>query len=157
IYNMLKTKDAQIDVILDKPLGEPVKKVQATYYRPYHMHGSIGPSCAVAHMEGDHLTVWSHTQGVFPDRQAIAELLGMPEPKVRVIHTEGAGCYGHNGADDAAADAALIAASLPGRPVRVQWMREQEHAWEPYGSAMLMELSGGVDAAGNIVAWDYNL
>ena len=83
------------------------------------------------------MTVWTHTQGVFPLRDAIAKMLGVAEEHVRCIHTEGSGCYGHNGADDVAADAALIAASLPGRPVRVQWMREEEHAWEPYGSAMV--------------------
>lgn len=114
---------------------------EATFSRPYQMHGSIGPSCGVALMgEDGNLTVWSHTQGVFPDRQAISGMLGLPPERVRVIHVEGSGCYGHNGADDAAADAALIASKLPGKPVRVQWMREQEHAWEPYGPAMLMKV-----------------
>jgi CO/xanthine dehydrogenase Mo-binding subunit len=103
------------------------------------------------------LTVWSHTQGVYPDREAIAEMLGMPLGKVRVVHMEGAGCYGHNGADDAAADAALIARAVPGRPVRVQWMREQEHAWEPYGPAMLMKLRASLSADGRIEGWNYDL
>jgi nicotinate dehydrogenase subunit B len=97
--------------------------LEATFTRPYQIHGSIGPSCAVALMENGALTVWSHTQGVYPDREAIAEMLGLPQEQVRVIHMEGAGCYGHNGADDAAGDAALIARALPGRPVRVQWIR----------------------------------
>src|SRR5206468_6525892 len=110
--------------------------IDATYSRPYQMHGSIGPSCAVAHWKDDGLTVWSHTQGVYPLRDAIAELVALPKERVRCIHVEGSGCYGHNGADDVAADAALLARALPGRPVRMQWMREQEHAWEPYGSAM---------------------
>lgn len=154
-WSFLKTAPAQTDVIVDRPLGAPVKMIEADYARPYVMHGSIGPSCAVALMRDGVLTVWSHTQGVFPDRQAIAELLGMREENVRVIHSEGSGCYGHNGADDAAADAALIAAALPGRPVRVQWMREQEHGWEPYGTAMTTMMRGGVDASGAIVAWDY--
>ena len=154
-WSFLKSAPAQIDVIVDRPLGQPVKTIEADYARPYVMHGSIGPSCALAVMEEGKLTVWSHTQGVFPDRQAIAELLGMREENVRVIHREGAGCYGHNGADDAAADAALIAAALPGRPVRVQWMREQEHGWEPYGTAMTTRMRGGVDSTGAIVAWDY--
>ena len=83
------------------------------------------------------MTVWTHTQGVFPDRHAIAEMLDMPDAQVRCIHVEGSGCYGHNGADDAAADAALIARAVPGRPVRVQWMREQENGWEPLGPAMV--------------------
>ncbi|AFL53686.1 nicotinate dehydrogenase subunit B [Sinorhizobium fredii] len=134
------------------------KVFEATYTRPYQIHGSIGPSCAVALMKEDGaLDVWSHTQGVFPDRAAIAEMLAMPEDKVRVVHMEGSGCYGHNGADDAAADAALIATKLPGKPVRVQWMREQEHSWEPYGPAMLMKVSATLDAQGKITSWAYDL
>jgi CO/xanthine dehydrogenase Mo-binding subunit len=121
------------------------------------MHGSIGPACAVALFENDVLTIWSHTQGVYPDREAIAEMLAMPVNKVRCIHMEGSGCYGHNGADDAAADAALIARALPRRPVRVQWMREQEHAWEPYGPAMLIRASASLDGNGKIASWKYDL
>ena len=131
---------------------------EATFSRPYQVHGSIGPSCAVAVMnEADGLTVWSHTQGVFPDREAIAGMLGLPEDRVRVIHMEGSGCYGHNGADDAAADAALIASKMPGRPVRVQWMREQEHAWEPFGPAMLIKIRASVDVEGRIDHWTFDL
>ena len=89
------------------------------------------------------MTVWTHTQGVFPLRAALAELLRLPPEQVRCIHVEGSGCYGHNGADDVAGDAALIARALPGRPIRVQWMREQEHTSEPYGPAMVAEVSGG--------------
>jgi CO/xanthine dehydrogenase Mo-binding subunit len=133
------------------------KTFEATFTRPYQIHGSIGPSCAVAQMEGERLTVWSHTQGVYPDREAIAEMLGMPLEQVRVIHMEGSGCYGHNGADDAAADAALIAQKLPGRPVRVQWMREQEHAWEPYGPAMLIKVRASLGGDGRISGWNYDL
>ena len=131
------------------------RTVEAAYSRPYLAHGSIGPSCAVAHLVDGKLTVWSHTQGVYPDRAAIAEMLGMPPAAVRCIHAEGAGCYGHNGADDAAADAALIATHVPGRPVRVQWMREQEHAWEPFGPAMVAKARAALDASGRIVDWDY--
>jgi CO/xanthine dehydrogenase Mo-binding subunit len=133
------------------------KSISATYSRPYLSHGSIGPSCAVAQFQGDALTVWTHTQGVFPDRNAIAEMLSMPKEKVRCIHREGSGCYGHNGADDAAGDAALLARALPGRPVRVQWMREQEHGWEPYGPAMAVKVSASLDANGSIVDWDYGV
>jgi nicotinate dehydrogenase subunit B len=134
------------------------KVFEATFTRPYHIHGSIGPSCAIAHMQDDgSLVVWSHTQGVFPDRAAISEMLGMPPDKVRVIHVEGSGCYGHNGADDAAADAALIATKLPGRPVRVQWMREQEHAWEPYGPGMVTKVRASLDESGTITDWAYDL
>lgn len=130
---------------------------QATFTRDYQMHGSIGPSCAVAIAEDDTLTVWSHTQGVFPDREAIAEMLGMDLDAVRVIHAEGAGCYGHNGADDAAADAALIARALPGRPIRLQWTREQEHEWEPYGPAMTMDLRATLASDGSIARWTHHL
>jgi nicotinate dehydrogenase subunit B len=129
------------------------KILEAQFSRPYQMHGSIGPSCAVAKFEDDALTVWSHTQGVFPDRAAISEMLGMPPESVRVIHVEGSGCYGHNGADDAAADAAIIARAVPGRPIRVQWMREQEHAWEPYGPAMFGRVRAALDASGRITGW----
>jgi CO/xanthine dehydrogenase Mo-binding subunit len=111
--------------------------MEAEYRRPYQMHASIGPSCAVALYRDEALTVWTHGQGVYPLRGAIAEMTGLPAERVRCIHMEGAGCYGHNGADDAAADAALLARALPGRAVRVQWMREDEHGWEPYGPAML--------------------
>ncbi len=145
---MLMKLPAQDTAILDqrRPPAAAQKTVEATYTRPYQAHASIGPSCAVAQFENGAMTVWSHTQGVYPDRQAIAEMLRMPIEQVRCIHMEGSGCYGHNGADDAAADAALIARALPGRPVRVQWMREQEHGWEPYGPAMVSKVSAAVDA-----------
>lgn len=129
----------------------------ATYTRPYVAHASIGPSCAVAQLQGDTLTVWTHTQGVFPDRQAIAEMLGLPPDKVHCIHVQGSGCYGHNGADDAAADAALIASHNPGRPIRVQWMREQEFAWEPFGPAMITKVQASIDSSGRIATWDYGV
>ncbi len=131
--------------------------LEATYTKPYVMHGSIGPSCAVALAEPNGMTIWSHTQGVYPDRSAIAEMLRMPPEQLRIVHMDGSGCYGHNGADDAAADAALIARAVPGRPVRVQWMREQEHAWEPYGPAMVTKVRGSLGADGRIVDWDYSL
>ena len=133
-----------------------------TYYSPYHMHGSVGPSCAVANVtsapdaNGIQATVWSGTQGVYPLQQAIAQILGLPQSAVRVIYTEGAGCYGHNGADDAAADAALMS-QLVGQPVRLQWMRWDEHAWEPLGPAMAHTLKGGLDSKGNFVAWSHTV
>ncbi|MBV8753962.1 MAG: xanthine dehydrogenase family protein molybdopterin-binding subunit [Hyphomicrobiales bacterium] len=140
-----------------QPNVAAAKKLEATYTRPYQMHGSIGPSCAVARRDGDQITVWTHTQGVFPDRDAIAGMLRVPKENVRCIHVEGSGCYGHNGADDAAGDAAVIAQALPGMPVRVQWMREQEHAWEPYGPAMVTKVSAALDQAGTIVDWNYEV
>ena len=135
----------------------PVKRLQARYTRPYLMHGAIGPSCAVAQLVDGKLTVWTHSQGVYPLRSALAGLLRMPPEQIRCIHTEAAGCYGHNGADDAAGDAALIARAIPGSPIRVQWMREQEHANEPYGAPMIAEVTGALDADGNIVDWDYGV
>ncbi|MGJ4939720.1 molybdopterin cofactor-binding domain-containing protein [Bradyrhizobium sp. HKCCYLS1011] len=133
------------------------RSIEATYTRPYQAHGSIGPSCAVAQLMDGAMTVWSHTQGVYPDRQAIAEMLQLAPDSVRVIHVEGSGCYGHNGADDAAADAALIASLIPGRPIRVQWMREQEHAWEPFGPAMLTQAKASLDADGRIADWHFEV
>jgi len=149
----------QVTEILDRhqESSAPSKKLEATYTRPYQAHGSIGPSCAVAHWEETGLTVWSHTQGVYPARQAIAEMLRLPPDRVRCIHMEGSGCYGHNGADDAAADAALIARAVPGRPVRVQWMREHEHTWEPFGPAMVTKVSAALDDSGSIVDWSYDV
>lgn len=139
------------------PSATGARTIEATYTRPYQAHGAIGPSCAVAQSVNGTMTVWTHTQGVYPDRQAIAEMLRVPPASVRLIHVEGSGCYGHNGADDAAADAALIARALPGVPVRVQWMREQEHAWEPFGPAMVTKLKASLDRNGAIVDWSFDV
>ena len=139
------------------PSVTATKTIEASYTRPYQAHGSIGPSCAVAQLVNDAMTVWTHTQGVYPDRAGIAEMLRLPPASVRLIHVEGSGCYGHNGADDAAADAALIARALPGVPVRVQWMREQEHAWEPFGPAMVTKLKASLDGNGAIVDWNFEV
>jgi nicotinate dehydrogenase subunit B len=150
---------AQTSVIFEHndPSVRGERTIEATYTRPYQSHGSIGPSCAVAQLADGTMTVWTHTQGVYPDRQAIAEMLHMPASNVRCIHVEGSGCYGHNGADDAAADAALIARALPGTPVRVQWMREQEHAWEPFGPAMVTRLKASLDGEGKIADWIFEV
>ena len=159
IFDTIRALPDRPMVIRDSQAAVPegTKKLSARFHRPYAMHGSIGPSCAVGLMEGDAITVWSHTQGVFPDRAAIAALLKIPPAKLRCIHMEGSGCYGHNGADDAAADAALLARAFPGRPVRVQWMREQEHTWEPYTPAMVTETSAELDSAGRIAVWTYDV
>jgi CO/xanthine dehydrogenase Mo-binding subunit len=139
------------------PAATGQRSFEATYTRPYQSHGSIGPSCAIAQFVDDEMTVWTHTQGVYPDRQGIAEMLRVPPASVRLIHVEGSGCYGHNGADDAAADAALIARELPGVPVRVQWMREQEHGWEPFGPAMVTKLKASLDDRGAISSWNFEV
>jgi CO/xanthine dehydrogenase Mo-binding subunit len=135
----------------------PAKTLQALYTRPYQAHASIGPSCAVAQWKDGALTVWTHSQGVFPLRADLAKALSVEAKQIRCIHAEGAGCYGHNGADDVALDAALVARATGGKPVKLQWMRDDEFAWEPFGSAMVMKLSGGVDAQGNVVAWTHEL
>ena len=155
----LKAQDKKAYVIKDaKAQAAPAAKtLSAEFVRPYHMHGSIGPSCGVAQMKDGQMTVWACSQGMYPLREAIAELVKLAPDKVRCIHMEGSGCYGHNGADDAAADAAYIAASMPGTPIRVQWMREDEHRWEPYGSGMVMRVKASLDAAGSIVDWDYEV
>ena len=156
VLTSLKSNDTTIFRQSD-PSAIGQKTREATYTRPYQAHGSIGPSCAIAQLIDGAMTVWTHTQGVYPDRQGIAEMLKVPLANVRLIHVEGSGCYGHNGADDAAADAALIARALPGIPVRVQWMREQEHAWEPFGPAMVTKLKASLDGNGKIVDWNFDV
>ncbi|MGY6744752.1 MAG: molybdopterin cofactor-binding domain-containing protein [Cecembia sp.] len=129
-------------------------RLKSTYQRPYHMHGSAGPSCALAKWEEEKLTVWSPTQGVYPLQSTLADLFQVELTNIRCIGVPGSGCYGHNGADDVSAEAALIAKAFPGKTIRLQWMREDEHQWEPYGSAMIMELEAGVSKEGMIQAWD---
>lgn len=136
---------------------DAARVLEASYRRAYQMHASIGPSCAVARFENGQLTVWTHSQGVFPLRAAIAQLVQLPAEKVRCIQIDGSGCYGHNGADDAGADAALLAMVVPGRPVRVQWTRDQENAWEPYGSAMITKVRAALGSDGRIAGWDYSV
>ncbi|QSI30394.1 molybdopterin-dependent oxidoreductase [Variovorax sp. RKNM96] len=135
------------------------KTLHARFTKPYLAHASIGPSCAVAQFdaEGARLSVWTHSQGVFPMRAALAELLSMKPEDIRCIHVEGSGCYGHNAADDAGAEAALIARALPGKPVRVQWMREDEFTWEPFGPAMVTDVKASLDAEGRVVDWQYEI
>jgi nicotinate dehydrogenase subunit B len=159
LLRVLTNLPSQDSTIFERtnPLVIGKQTIEATYTRPYQAHGSIGPSCAVAQFVDGAMTVWTHTQGVYPDRQGIAEMLRMPPASVRCIHVEGSGCYGHNGADDAAADAALIARALPGLPVRVQWMREQEHAWEPFGPAMVTKLKASLDGNGAISDWNFEV
>jgi CO/xanthine dehydrogenase Mo-binding subunit len=140
----------------EKVGGPAVKRLEATYSRPYLAHASIGPSCAAAAFADGKLTVWSHTQGPFPLRGQIARVMGMKDEDVTVVHRDGAGCYGHNGADDVALDAALLARAC-GRPVLAQWTREDELACGPFGSAMVVRLAGGLDAAGKIVEWRHEL
>ena len=129
------------------------RTLTAEFTRPFVAHASMAPSCAIARWDGDSVTVWSHSQGIFPLRGAIAAGLGLEAGQVTVHHVEGAGVYGQNGADDAAMDAVLLARAAAGRPVRVQWTREDEMRWGPFGPAMLAQLSAGLDPAGRIVTW----
>ncbi len=129
----------------------------AGYARPYLAHASIGPSCGVAHFDGERLEVWTHAQGVYPMQRELALLLSLPPDAITVSHMPGAGCYGHNGADDAAADAAVIAHAVPGRPVRVLWTREDEMSCAPFGAAMAVDVRATVDGQGRIVDWQHEI
>ena len=126
----------------------------AVYTRPYLAHASIGPSCALAWWHDGLLEVWSHSQAIFPLRAELSKILQRDKESIVVRHAEGAGCYGHNGADDAALDAVYLARAVEGRPVRLQWMREDEFGWEPFGPAMVVKLEGAIDAAGIVAHWD---
>ncbi len=128
-------------------------RLDERYSRARVAHASIGPSCALALFDAGRLTVWSHSQGIFPLRAQIARCLGLALPAVRVVHAHGSGCYGHNGADDAALDAAIIALERPGRPVRIQWSREDELGRGPLGAAMSAAVEAEIDAVGRVTSW----
>ncbi len=161
LYGALRDQPSQDSVLvkrgdLRKAFSAAARTLHAAYFQPFHAHASIGPSCAVARFEDDHVTIWASTPGPYPLSGAIAQLLGLPAENVRLIHVEGAGSYGQNGSDDAAADAAVLAREV-GRPVRVQWTRQDEFVWEPKSPAMVMEVDAGLDGRGNVVAWDYHV
>lgn len=129
-------------------------RLSATYFWPYQGHASLGPSCAVADVRADgSSTIWSAAQGGPPLRATLAKVFGLPVEKMRIVFLEGSGSYGTNGSDHVAADAVLLSKTI-GQPVRVQWMRADEHAWDPKGPQQLLELHAGLDAGGRIVAWD---
>jgi nicotinate dehydrogenase subunit B len=160
IHAWLKAQPGEVAVVSEKSSASaaPVaRRLEATFTKRYVAHASIGPSCAVAEWKEEKLRVWSHSQGVYPLRDSLAKVLKLAPEAVVVSHVEGAGCYGHNGADDVALDAALLARAVPGRPVQVQWMRDDEFAWEPFGSAMVMQLSAGLAADGSVVDWRHEL
>jgi CO/xanthine dehydrogenase Mo-binding subunit len=163
LYEHMKTQRMLDTVVSSKTdasaAASGAKTVNVQYTRPFQAHGSIGPSCAVAQFKGGKMQVWSHTQGVFPLRGDLAKMLRMPESDIIVSHREGSGCYGQNGADDVAADVALLARApeLKGRPVKLQWMREDEFGWEPFGSAMVIAMKASLDAGGKVVDWNHEL
>ena len=136
-------------------IGAP-RKLAATYDFAIHTHGSIGPSCAVAEFEKGTLTCWTASQATHNLRKQLAAMLGVADESVRCIYVDGAGCYGRNGHEDAAADAVLLARAV-GQPVRVQWMRADEHGWDPKGPPTLLDLRAGLDADGKISAWESEL
>jgi nicotinate dehydrogenase subunit B len=161
LFTALRSQPTEDNVLLEqgdlqKAFAGAAQQLHATYYQPYHAHASLGPSCALAEVKRDQVTVWASTQGPYPLRGALAELLDLPVEHVHLIHVEGAGCYGQNGSDDAAADAVILAQAV-GRPVRVQWTRRDEFLWEPKSPAMVMEVHGGLDRQGNVVAWEYHV
>ncbi len=136
----------------EQALEQASKRISATYDFAIHTHGSIGPSCAVAEFKDGKLTCWSASQAPHDLRLQLAAMLSMKDSDARVIYMDGSGCYGRNGHEDAAADAALLARAVD-RPVRVQWMREDEHGCDPKGPPTLMDLQAGLDASGSVVAW----
>jgi len=156
VIKSLPSKDATI-AVKEGAAPANARTFEAVYTKPYMSHASIGPSCSLAEFKDGKMTVWTHSQGVFPLRAELAKALKMPAAALRCVHVEGSGCYGHNGADDVAVDAALLARALPGRPVRVQWMRDDEFRWEPYGPAMVMQAKAALGGDGKIVDWDYEV
>ncbi|MBO0680204.1 xanthine dehydrogenase family protein molybdopterin-binding subunit [Mycolicibacterium sp. S2-37] len=159
LQSWLRTAETQTHLIRDDGARHddaPVV-VSATFSRPFLAHASIGPSCAIAHFDDGRLQVWSHSQGVFTLARAIAAALDLSPDAVVVQHVEGPGSYGHNAADDVAMDAALLATRIPGRHVRVQWSRGDEFAWEPFGPAMVGDVTASADENGRITDWSYEL
>jgi nicotinate dehydrogenase subunit B len=160
LYAHLKnTKSFRDQVVANKgdpnaALSQADKKYEATYHWPFQLHGMIGPSCAVADVRNDRATIWTGTQGPFGTRKGVADMLGVPEKNVRILYREGSGCYGRLSSDDVSQDAALLSRAV-GKPVRVQWMREDEHGWEPKGPAQLEMIRASVDDKGNVTAWDF--
>jgi nicotinate dehydrogenase subunit B len=144
---------ANVGNTTDAMTQDGVKKIAATYEFAIHTHGSIGPSCAIAEFNDGKLTSWSASQATHNLRKQLAKMFELPPESVRCIYVEGSGCYGRNGHEDAAADAALLAKAV-GRPVRVQWSRADEHGWDPKGPPTLIDLRATLDLAGAVTAWE---
>ncbi len=136
----------------EQALAQATKRISATYNFAINSHASMGPSAAVAELKDGKLTCWSATQAPHDLRSQLAAMLSMKDADVHVVYVEGSGCYGRNGHEDAAADAALLARAV-GQPVRVQWMRDDENGWDPKGPPTLMDLQAGLDGSGQVVAW----
>jgi CO/xanthine dehydrogenase Mo-binding subunit len=165
--HLLTNTTTSLPVIDGMPVEEEVPEIltsdetgmrlAATYTKPFYMHGSLGPSAAIARWQNGKLKVWSHSQGPMVVRGALAQALSMEPEQIHVIHLENAGCYGHNGADDAALDACMLAKALPDSTVMLKWSREDEHSWEPYSPAMVMKLDASLDDKAQIVAWNHDV
>jgi nicotinate dehydrogenase subunit B len=156
----LKAQPAELSLIASKKASTPVAKarmIRRQYTRPYITHGSIAPSCAIAQWSGESVRVWTHSQGVYLLRADLALVLKIPLQNITVEHVESAGCYGHNGADDVALDAVLLAKAVPGRPVRLQWSRSDEMSHAPFGAAMAIEIEADLDANGEIADWRHTI
>ena len=147
------------DVTISEPsTSDPgVTTLGGTYSRPYLAHASMAPSCALARWDGDKLELWCHSQGVYQLRRDICRALGVAIDQVTAHHVEGAGAYGHNGADDVAFDAVLLARAVNGQPVQVVWSRADELGWAPFGAAMAIKIEADLDAAGEVVAWRHDV
>ncbi|HKH02404.1 MAG TPA: molybdopterin cofactor-binding domain-containing protein [Bradyrhizobium sp.] len=156
----LKGQPSELTVIdkrISSTRAETTRTMRQQYTRPYLAHASIAPSCAMAQWKGEHVQVWTHSQGVYFLRSDLALALKLPVENIRVEHMEGAGCYGHNGADDVALDAVLLAKAAGGQPVRVQWSRQDEMTHAPFGAAMAIEIEADLDAQGEIVDWRHSV
>jgi CO/xanthine dehydrogenase Mo-binding subunit len=155
-----KLQPAELAVIASKTASQPTGKkrtIRRQYTRPYIAHGSIAPSCAMAQWNEDRVRVWTHSQGVYLLRADLASVLKLPVENITVEHMEGAGCYGHNAADDVALDAVLLAKAAGGRPLRVQWSRADEMSHAPFGAAMTIEIEADLDVNGEIVNWRHSI
>src|SRR6202790_1008627 len=160
LAEFLKAQPVESSVVDKKTASVAVEEkrtIQRQYPRPYIAHASIAPSCAMAQWNGDRVHVWTHSQGVYLLRADLALVLKLPVENIIVEHMEGAGCYGHNAADDVALDAVLLAKAAGGRPVRVLWSRADEMSHAPFGAAMAIEIEADLDAQGEIVDWRHRI
>ena len=153
----LPTESSVIDRKTAALTAAKIRTIRRQYTRPYIAHGSIAPSCAVAQWSGDRVRVLTHSQGVYNLRADLALVLALPLENITVEHMEGAGCYGHNGADDVTLDAVLLAKEAGGKPVRVQWSREDEMTHAPFGAAMAIEIEADLDAQSEITDWRHSI
>lgn len=159
LAGFLRSQPVETTVIDTKAAAatKATRTLRRQYTRPYIAHGSIAPSCAMAQWDGDRIHVWTHSQGVYLLRADLAIVLRLPAENIVVEHMEGAGCYGHNAADDVALDAVLLAKAAGGRPVRVQWSRHDDMSHAPFGAAMAIEIEADLDADNEIVGWRHGI